>query len=168
MGTPTVAAGSVIGFPALSGTDEYNGSVDQVFSVSADELRSLSDDIITTDAAFPRPVPRNSLLYVDVPLLRFTTTRRLEGNGIVYVHGDVVLDAGTNSFFTGFLYVDGDVTLQAPVEFNGTLVATGAVTVAGVSDFANVNYDDGALSALRTEVGQYRLSGAIRSVIAAE
>jgi hypothetical protein len=168
MGTPSVAPGSVTGFPALSGVDEYAGSVDEVFGVSAGDLRSISDDVITKESAFPAPIPPNSMLFVEVPLLRFTPVRRLLGNGIVYVKGDVVLEPGSNSFFTGLLYVDGSLTVQAPAELNGSFVVTKGITVAGVSDFANVGYDDAALQSLRTEIGQYRLSGAIRSVIAAE
>jgi hypothetical protein len=166
-GTPTVAAGAVIGLPALASTSDYQGSVDEVFGVSAEDLRSLADDTITSDPAFPSPVPRNSLLVADTSLT-FTAARPLRGNGIVYVNGDVTLTSGSNSFFTGFMYVDGNVTFNAPSEFNGSLVATGVVRVLGVSDFSNVTYDDGALNALRTEVGQYRLSGAIRSVVSAE
>ncbi len=167
-GTPSVAAGSVTGSPALAPSTTYDASVRAVFGVDQNELRSLADDRITSSAAFPSPMPLKSLYYVDVPTLAFTAARRLEGNGIVYVKGNVTIAAGSNSFFTGFLYVDGNVTIIAPVEFNGALVCTGTLALAGVSDFVNVNYDSSALNMLRTEIGQYRLSGAIHSITAGE
>jgi hypothetical protein len=163
VGNPVVSAGSVIGSPALAPSATYDDSVEAVFGVNADDLSSLADDRIYSDATFPNPVPQKSVYYCETNLT-FTAARPLKGNGIVYVRGNVTMNLGSNSWFTGFLYVDGNVTLTAPNEFNGTLVATGYVQVLGVSDFSNVTYDDGALNALRTEVGQYRLSGAIRPV----
>lgn len=167
-GTPTIASGSVSGSPATASSSSYVGTVASVFGVSATDLRSLADDRITTDAAFPSPVPTKTLYYVEVPTLNFTATRRLQGNAIVYVKGNVVIASGSNSFFTGLLFVEGNVTINAPCEFNGTLVATGSVGLAGVADFVNVNYDAGALNALRTEIGQYRLWGPIHSFTAGE
>jgi len=167
-GTPTLASGTVTGTPATASSSSYVGTVSSVFGVSTTDLRSLADDRITTDVAFPSPIPTKTLYYAEVPTLNFTATRRLEGNAIVYVKGDVVIAAGSNSFFTGLLYVEGNVTINAPCEFNGTLVATGSVALSGVADFVNVNYDAGALNSLRTEIGQYRLWGPIHSFTAGE
>jgi hypothetical protein len=167
-GTPVVAAGSVTGTPALAPSSSYYGDVKSVFGVDASELRSLADDRISSSSAFPSPIPQKSLYYVEVPTLSLSSTKPLEGNAIVYVKGNVDIASGSNSFFTGFLYVDGNVTLRAPIEFNGTLVATGTISLTGVSDFVSLSYDAAALNALRTEIGQYRLSGAIHSFTAGE
>ncbi|MCC6673163.1 MAG: hypothetical protein IT458_19005 [Planctomycetes bacterium] len=163
-GAPTVAAGSVIGSPALSSNASYDDAVRAVFGVTEDELRSLADDRITSAGAFPSPIPSKTLYFAEVPTLSFTAAKPLRGDSIVYVRGNVDIAAGSNSFFSGFLYVDGNVTFRAPLQFNGALVVTGSVSVTGVSDFCDVIYDETVLSSLRTEIGQYRLSGAIRTV----
>ena len=167
-GTPSVATGSVSGTPALASSSSYYGDVKSVFGVDQADLRSLADDRISSSSAFPSPIPNKSLYYVEVATLSLSSTQPLEGNAIVYVKGNVDIASGSNSFFTGFLYVDGNVTLRAPIEFNGTLVCTGTVALSGVSDFVGVSYDTAALNALRTEIGQYRLSGAIHSFTSGE
>jgi hypothetical protein len=59
------------------------------------------------------------------------------------------------------LYVDGNLTIRAPSEINGSIVCTGNITIQGVSDYATVNYDEGALSALLDMFGNYRVANAL-------
>ncbi len=160
-GAPTTN-GTVVAVGGVSGGTIYDDSVTSVFGVTEDELRSLADDRITNQTDFPRPVPARTLCFVEVPTLALTNTRRLEGNALVYVRGNVDFQVGNQSYFTGLLYVNGNVTMRESLEFNGTLVCTGTVTIQGQSDWINITYDDGALNGLRTEIGQYRLAGAIR------
>jgi hypothetical protein len=80
------------------------------------------------------------------------------------VKGDVVFQTANKSFFSGMLYVDGDLTIRDPFEFNGTIVCTGTVSIVGSSDWIQMTYDSGVLETLRQEIGQYRLSSAIRRV----
>lgn len=164
--TITVSGGAVTqgGVTSNSGTTVYDDSVQAVFGVSEDELRGLADDRITNQAEFPRPVPRQTLCFVEVPTLDLTMARRLEGNAIVYVRGNVNFQTGNQSYFTGFLFVNGNLTMRETAEFNGTIVCTGTVDIRGNADWINITYDDEALNTLRTEIGQYRLSGAIRSL----
>jgi hypothetical protein len=164
-GSVNVVNGPIInGAQQMTGMSNYDGSVAGVFGVTVDDLRSLADDRIVNQADFPSPLPARSFYFVEVPTLDLTSARPLRGNGIVFVRGDVNIDLGSTSFFTGFLYVDGNVTVRETMEFNGTLVCTGTLAVQGQSDWVNLTYDVGALNALRTEIGQYRLSGAIRRV----
>jgi len=164
--TITVSGGAVTagGVNRNTTTQPYDDSVTAVFGVTEDELRSLADDRITNPVDFPQPVPRQTLCFVDVPTLDLTMTRRLEGNAIVYVRGNVNFQTGNQSYFTGFLYVQGNLTMRESLEFNGTIVCTGTIDIQGVADWVNITYDDAALNSLRTEIGQYRLSGAIRSL----
>jgi hypothetical protein len=161
-GSPSFLSGSTVtGSPNASSSSIYDSTCQAVFGVSEQELRSLSDDRITTNAAFPSPVPKNYLLFVDTNVT-FDITRPLRGSGIVYVNGDLTVNSGSNSFFSGFLYVKGNLILHAPASISGTVVVRGSVDVSGVGDKAEIYFDDGTLSALRTEVGQYRLFGAFR------
>lgn len=164
--TITVSGGAVTqgGVTRNTTSQIYDDSVQAVFGVTEDELRSLADDRITNQADFPRPVPRQTLMFIDVPQLDLTPARRLEGNAIVYVKGNVNFITGNQSYFTGFLYVRGNLTMAESLEFNGTIVCTGTINIRGVADWINITYDDTALNSLRTEIGQYRLSGAIRGL----
>ncbi len=160
---PSVTGGAIT-VGGVSGSTNYDDSTQAVFGVSDEELRGLADDRITDQAAFPTTLPPQSLYHVQVPALEFSSTRRLAGNAVVYVQGDVNFRTGNMSFFTGMLFVRGNVTMSETLEFNGTLICTGTVNITGSADWINITYDDAALNTLRTEIGQYRLSGAIRSL----
>lgn len=162
-GTPSVSGGAIT-VGGVVGSTSYDDTTQAVFGVTEEDLRGLADDRITQSSAFPATLPARSLYHVAVPTLDFTSTRRLEGNGIVYVNGDVDFQGGNMSFFTGLLFVHGNVTMRETLEFNGTLICTGTVDITGSADWINITYDDSSLNTLRTEIGQYRLSGAIRSL----
>ncbi len=163
---------NIIGSPTIVGprstSSSYDDSVEAVFGVSEKDLQVLADDYITSQAAFPSPVAASSLYYVEVPQLDITPARPLNGTAVIYVKGDVVFAYNSKSFFTGMLYVNGDLTIREPCEINGTIICTGNVTIWGQSDWININYDDEALNNLRTAIGQYRLSAAIRKILSSE
>lgn len=170
-GTGSVTLNSsptIVGTPGLSSSSTYDDSTEAVFGVSEKELEALADDRITDPANFPSPVAINSLYYVEAPTLTFSDSLPLSGTAVVYVKGDVSFSYNSKSYFTGLLYVNGNLTIREPVDLNGTIICTGTVTVDGQSDWVNISYDDDALNALRTAIGQYRLSAAIRRVLFAE
>lgn len=168
-GSVTQANGpTIVGIPGISSTTPYDDSVEAVFGVSSKDLQVLADDRIMLASAFPSPVARNALYYVEVPQLDFTDTLPLVGTAVVYVKGDVVFNVGSKSFFTGMLYVEGNLTVREPCDLNGTIICTGNVLVSGQSDWININYDDESLNALRKAIGQYRLSAPFRQVSSAE
>lgn len=156
-----VVGGEVSGSPSRVGVAGYDGSVFAVFGVDTDTLRSLADDRVVSDGEFPSPIPNNHILFVTADLT-FTNARPLKGTGIVYVKGNVTIQAGSNSFFNGLLYVDGNLTVNAPSLLRGTFIATGQVRVQGVGDYSEVEYDDAILNSLMVEVGQYRVSSSVR------
>jgi len=159
---------TIVGSPGLSSSSTYDDTVKAVFGVNVKALETLADDRITSASAFPSPVARNSLYYVEVPRLDFSSTLPLTGNAAIYVKGDVYFNAGSKSYFTGLLYVDGNLTVREPCDLNGTIICTGTVNVVGAADWINVNYDDTALNQLRKAIGQYRLSSPFRRVLSAE
>ncbi len=160
---------TVTGNPRFSkNKNDYDGSTEAVFGLSEDDLKSVADDRITALEDFPVPLPSNSLQFVELPSLTIDSARPLKGSAVLYVKGDLDVQYNSKSFFTGLIYVDGDVLIREPTELNGTIVATGTIDVIGSSDWVTITYDDVALGKLRTEIGQYRLSGAIRSVISTE
>jgi len=81
---------------------------------------------------------------------------------VVFVDGNLTVDSASNSFFTGFIYVTGNIDLRAPSLLRGAVVCN-SLEILGTGDFAEMGYDEGALHALMSSIGQYRLSKAIHS-----
>jgi hypothetical protein len=159
-GSPTVS-GELTGTPPRVAIDNYDWSVDTVFGVDLEQLKSMADDRVFENDEFPFPVPRNTFIFSETDLV-FTKDRPLRGQGVIFVDGDLTIDSASNSFFTGFVYCTGHVNLRAPSLLRGALVCK-SLEIVGTGDFAEMGYDEGALSALMSSIGQYRLSKAIHS-----
>lgn len=155
----------VTGSPAVSAGGTYDDSVKAIFGVSRDELRSMADLVITDPDDFPDPIPENAIIFVEASVLKFDAARSLNGTGLVFVEGSVTMISGNNSFFTGMLYIDGNMTMRETSDIYGAVVVTGNMTVQGSGDYATIYYDGDALSQLNSRIGQYRWSGAFRSVV---
>ncbi|MEO6596914.1 MAG: hypothetical protein ABIP94_19385, partial [Planctomycetota bacterium] len=79
-------------------------------------------------------------------------------NAIVILIGNVNIDPGSFSNFSGLLYVDGNFTMRDPADIRGAVVCTGNMTLQGSSDFATIFYDEGVLTALQQNFGNYNFS----------
>jgi hypothetical protein len=164
IGTGNVSAqGEISGSPALAPVAGYDDSPEAVFGVPYAQLKSLADDVYMNPSEFPSPMPQDSLLIVEGDLT-FDDTRPLRGTGVIYVNGNVVVDASPRNFFNGMLYVTGNLLVRAPSIVRGTIVARGSIRVEGSGDYAEVEYDKKVLSALMVSMGQYRISKAMRFI----
>jgi hypothetical protein len=163
-GTPTTGPKKqyrVTGTPGLSAGTTYDDSFEAVFGLTFAELSSMADQVVTSSANFPSPLPENSLIVADLTSMQFDTGNPLQGSGLVIIRGNVTLNPGNNSLFTGLLYVDGNLTIRAPSEINGSVICTGNMTIQGSSDYATINYDEEALAALMNNFGNYRRANSL-------
>ena len=163
-GTPTVGARweqRVTGTPGLAAGTTYDDSYKAVFSLTYAELSSMADQVITTPANFPSPLPDNSFIVGDMSSIEFDLGNPLQGSGLVIIRGNVSLQTGNNSLFSGLLYVEGNLTIRDPCEINGSIICTGNLTIQGSADYATVNYDEDALSTLMSSFGNYRRANAL-------
>lgn len=160
-GNPTISGtgATLTGTPNRSTTTTYNDSYVSVFGVTLDELAAMADYVVTTPGNFPTPVPIDTVVVAHTPMT-FDATRPLRGTGVVVMVGDVTINTGSNSSFSGLLYVQGNLVVREPCEIQGAVICTGTVTVRGNLDFATVQYDDTILQHLRQELGTYRIAGA--------
>lgn len=157
-GTPTTGpAGEnrVTGTPRLSTAVTYDDSYEAVFGVSFEELKSMATLVVTNAVDFPSPMPAMGLVVIDCGTLQINATP-LSGTAIVVVRGNVMMNPGNNSNFSGLLYVEGNLTVRDPSEIRGSVICTGNMTVQGAGDFATITFDAGVLNALMTQVGNYR------------
>ncbi len=159
-GSPSIS-GEISGMPPVASISGYDDSVPAVFGVDREQLRSLADDRIGQNEAFPSVIPTNYLLFCETDLV-FDASRPLKGTGIVYVEGNVTIEAGSNSFFNGLLYVTGNLVVKAPSLLRGTIIIRGSTSFSGLGDYSELEFDDGVLNSLMVEVGQYRIGGAVR------
>lgn len=160
-GTAVLSGGQITGSPAQSTAVDYDDSCEAVFGMGFQQLQAMASLQVTTTSQFPKPVPDMSLVVVDIGTLTLDSSRPLVGTGIVVVRGDVVINPGSNSNFSGMLYVDGDLTVNAPAEIRGAVVCTGDLRLEGISDYASVYFDSAVLTTLLTQIGNYRQASAV-------
>lgn len=161
-GSPTVT-GDVSGTPQWTGMNpvSYVQTPEAIFGVSLPELKSIADDVIHSAANFPSPIPRESLIVKEGDMT-FDDTTPLRGTGVIYVNGNVVVDASPSNFFNGLLFANGSITFRAPSLLRGVVICTGAFSMSGVGDYAEIEFDEDVLTSLMLKMGQYRVSKAMR------
>tara|TARA_R110002072_G_scaffold241027_10_gene399726 strand:- start:10429 stop:11640 length:1212 start_codon:yes stop_codon:yes gene_type:complete len=163
-GTPTTGPNNqnrVTGTPGLAAGTTYDDSYEAVFGLTFAELSSMADQVVTSAANFPSPLPDNSVIVADVASMQFDNSNPLQGSGLVVIRGNVTLNPGNNSLFSGLLYVEGNLTIRAPSELNGSVICTGNMTIQGSGDYATINYDEAALSAIMNSFGNYRRANSL-------
>ncbi|MHC4851787.1 MAG: hypothetical protein ACYTGO_02010 [Planctomycetota bacterium] len=164
-GDPTVeSGGEITGVPAAASGTEYNDSIDYVFGVTDDGLRSMADNHLTNANDFPALLPDGSITVLEGANINinFNSSRPLAGSGIVVIRGNVTISPGSAGFFSGLLYVEGNLDVHAPTQLRGAVIVTGNMTIQGIGDFADVIYDDGTITALQQVLSHYRMSRSAR------
>lgn len=166
-GSPSVSGtgASVTGLPAMSANAGYSDSIESVFGVSLDDLQAMADRVVNDALDFPDPVPIKSLIVCKVPMT-FSAAHPLSGTGVIVFLGNVTLQAGSYSAFSGLIYVQGNLSVREPAEIQGAVVVTGTTSLIGSADFTTITYDDGILNSLRQELGSYRLASAVARPLA--
>ncbi len=160
-GTPTTGpAGDmrVTGTPSLAPTTNYDGSFETMFGLTLSELKAMADYVLVDTTGLPNPILGTPLIVIEGSSIQFDASHPLSGNGIVICIGNVQIQNGSNSNFSGLLYVDGNLTMRAPSEIRGAVVCSGNMTIQGQPDYATVFYDQGALDALQQAFGSYNFS----------
>jgi hypothetical protein len=130
-------------------------SPDQVFDVSAAELKALADVSVTGVSSLPPTEPAMTLLYVNGDAV-FGDSHPLRGSGVLFVNGDLTVHSSQSALWSGLIYVTGDADIYGPALISGCLVVQGSLTMRGNGDVAKVSYDSSILNSVAQQVGQYR------------
>jgi hypothetical protein len=160
-GSPVLGSTERTGINAPLAATDFHVGIEDVFGVTLAELQSMAD-ISTSDpvGGLPDTLPRSSLVVITGDVT-FDHDRPLRGSGIVVVKGNVTLEAGSNSFFEGFLYVDGDLYARSPCYLRGSILVTGTTDFRGTGgDYCEIEHDPDILGSLLGQMGQYRQSKA--------
>jgi hypothetical protein len=164
-GDPQVeSGGEITGVPATASGTEYNDSIDYVFGVTDDGLRSMADNHLTDANDFPPVLPDGSITVLEGANINinFNSSRPLAGSGIVVIRGNVTISPGSAGFFSGLLYVEGNLDVHAPTQLRGAVIVTGNMTIQGIGDFADIIYDDNTITALQQVLSHYRRARSAR------
>ena len=156
------------GIQIMAPVPTYDDSLNAVFGTNEMGLRATADMVITDPADLPSPIPSNAIIFSENTSMILASDSPLTGFGILVHKGNLTLDVGSNSNFSGLLYVDGDLRISAPAEISGAVIVTGRVRMEGASDYATLRYDSGVVSSLEQMFGRYRLSGPVRNAVPSE
>lgn len=156
-GAPAIT-GEVTGLAPQMAVDPLTYLTDtaSVFGVDEATLRGMSDLLVNDVSELPETYPSMALVFIDGNAV-FDDTRPLVGGGILYVTGNLTINDAAS--FSGLIYVEGNYSQSAPAVIYGSAVVGGSVNAAGVGgDYTEFYYDDGALTQIRAQIGQYRIS----------
>ncbi|OQA89740.1 MAG: hypothetical protein BWY26_01637 [Elusimicrobia bacterium ADurb.Bin231] len=154
---PRIETGaSVTGNPATI-TGLNSPTVEYVFGVTSEELKTLSDYAVDTTATLPLSLPDMSLIYVNGDAV-FDSSKPLKASGILFVNGDLTISNGSNSYYSGLIYVTGKAYIYPPCLISGCIIAFNGLTLSqtGATDIAEINYDVGILNSVKQQICQYR------------
>lgn len=158
-GSPTVT-GQLSGSPTSGGVPGYSAGIPAVFGVTSDELKSVANLRMPGTQRLPNPFPENGIVFVEGNLT-VNAAGTLRGTGILVVDGNLTIAANSNTYFTGLIYVTGNYVQSAPSMVRGTVIAGGTANVTGTADFAELVYDRGVIDRLLQQIGRYRISKAM-------
>ena len=97
------------------------------------------------------PDPANGLYYVD----QSVSYNGGAGSGLLYIEGDLTINAGFN--YTGVIYVKGDVKVNGHAWILGALIVEGTVDLELANGTATILYSSDAISqALSTADGSFQ------------
>jgi len=136
-------------------------SVEEVFAVSKDELRSVADAVYTnqvdfTASHFDPDLARHNLpiaLYYLQGNYEFNSDQPVLGTGILFVDGNLNLQDDAFSF-SGLVYVTGTLTMRNNDEISGAAFA-GRVNCEP-SAKASFEFNEGMLERVRKTLALYR------------
>ncbi|MEW6354802.1 MAG: hypothetical protein AB1696_00635 [Planctomycetota bacterium] len=148
------------------------------------ELRAMADIYTTDYTELPNPLPNYSLIYIDGDAV-FSPgdwpdgrKKRLDGVGVLFVDGNLTIEASSNSIYRGMIYVTGNYVQQAPSLISGTVITCGwqdtnlnnkwdtgepcaTVNVSGAGDYSEIDYDADILQRVQDMMSNYRFSRSI-------
>jgi hypothetical protein len=135
----------------------YDLSVSDVFQVSLPiEIRHIADVVVSgIGAGTSLIMTPMSLTFVDGNAT-FDATNPLSGSGVLFVNGNLTVATGpAQHYFNGIVYVTGNIVIQAAAAFSGMVITPGSVTL-GPGGAAQILRDNGLVTQAIQQVGQYR------------
>jgi hypothetical protein len=146
----------------------------QLFGVSPNDLRSMSDYTGDTVSDIPNPFPSGSMVYINGNAV-FGSTCPLIGYGILVVNGNLTIPTGTDAFFSGLVHVTGNVNILGGATISGCLIVannpavagSGTLTLANGTSTVTIQYDSDALAMVEKAAVKYRENRSVFQVFSA-
>jgi hypothetical protein len=139
----------------------YKPAIQDVFGVDFTQLKTMADVTTKKLSGVPETIKEKTLVVIERDMV-YDREWPLKGGGALVVKGNLEIQSGSRSYFTGILYVDGNVSITAPAMIRGTIIATGGVTLKGsAGDYVEVEHDTGVVSKTLASLSDYRFMRAV-------
>lgn len=158
-GSPSLPDGNGAISVLSGGPKTYNNpnpklTPERVFSVSKAELKSLSDSIYESVVEMPDKIPM-SIVYMQGNFT-FNYDKPFVGSGIAFVDGNLNLQDGSNSLYSGVLYVTGRLTVGVNNTLSGAVIANEIRCEPGSGGTSSISYTHNYINDIRQILGTYR------------
>lgn len=146
------------------------GQLQHVFGTSdLEAVKSLADVVADVAAGkpVPQPMPTNKFLYIKGNTTFDGSGLTLDGSGILFVDGDLVIDSGTlEQKWNGLIFTTGTYTQKNKSTVVGAVMAGNKVTMKGEDGKeAVLRFSENELTLAFSSLAEYRLEHATIKVI---
>lgn len=161
-GTLVIPAAAEVAAPTrFAVVPNYDSSVRSVFGVDFTQLKGMADVATQQLTGVPETIRPKTLVVIERDMT-YTSDFPLNGSGTLVVKGNLTLESGSKSYFSGVVYVNGNVSISAPALIRGTLIATGTVELRGSSgDYVEVEHEPAIVARTLASLSDYRFMRAI-------
>lgn len=117
---PKIHQDGVVTEPKFGSCDDP--TVTSIFGLSKDELQLVADVVVTNTSYLPAELPDMVFVYIKGDAY-FNNAKPLKGSGVLFVDGNLYIEAYSESVFNGFVYVTGEAVVDEQSLISGSLVA---------------------------------------------
>ncbi len=153
----------VRGLPPQVTVPGYDASPEKMFKMPLDVMRSLSDRVVTGPGDLPKHPITDQIVFAPGNLT-LPAGKPLRGRMLLIVDGDLTVEDGNGSNFTGIVFVTGKALIRGAFQLAGSLIAGSEVRIGEGTEKVDIGYDQGAIDQLRAELGRYRTSRGLYQV----
>lgn len=167
-GAATSGTGALSGTPPTVPVVSYDPSPEKVFSMRLDQLKSMSDFVVTgarldrfLRAGKWKTLPENKVVFV-TGNASIGPGRKLRGKALMVVDGDFATDPDSEVRLRGMLYVTGDIAIRGKFKMRGTMIGRNRVVLGGFGKKIEIEYEESDVKGLKKGLSRYRLGRSFR------
>ncbi len=144
------------GVPASLPMADLDLSLEKVFGLREDRLRTLADVVVFHEKQLYGREMHDEAVFAPGDLRLDGEHGGLQGRMLLAVRGDFRAEEGNGSKFRGVLYVGGDAVLEGPFRFDGSLIVAGRLKVGGGDGEVTLRGSTSEVLALQGSLSRYR------------
>lgn len=129
-------------------------------------VKSMAANVYDNEGDIPQPMPANAFIYFDGNLV-FDGSPDLSGGGILFVEGDMKIEASTLQSYNGLIFTTGRYDQRHKSTVTGGVICGGTAEVHGhgAGKEASLRYSKDKLDSVASILDDYRLEHATIKVL---